>query len=374
MTALNKLVKRLKELSPATLRECIAIIVILCLAVAVSIPQYFKDRETAELQKELLKDDGYFLTARPEEQGMDSVILDEGARYLSKTSALSLIVIRNGKIVYEKYYERKNINNVYSVTKSFMSALTGIAIHEGFIGSENDAVEQYLPEYFKNLSDPRWKKITLKHLLTMTPGFCEDLEKWTSSDDWVRDTFALPLKYDPGTKFQYANSATHLLSVILTRATGMSTRDFADKYLFGPIGIKSPVWSADPSGFYTGYANLYLKPYDLAKFGWLYYNKGKWGNLQVIPEEWVVKSTEVQYDFNKESDTGYENGYGYKWWINGATGCNTFNATGYGGQSITVIPDLGIVVVITSSPDGVYINDEQRIQFLKDCIIGAVKK
>jgi CubicO group peptidase (beta-lactamase class C family) len=135
---------------------------------------------------------------------------------------MSLIVLRNGKIVYEKYYDAKGANNVYSVTKSFMSALIGIAISKGYIGSENDTVEKYLPEYFKKLSDPRWKQITIKHLLTMTPGFLEDLNQWTSTGDWVQATFSLPLEYDPGSKFQYANSASHLLSVILTKATGMS--------------------------------------------------------------------------------------------------------------------------------------------------------
>jgi len=374
MKALNKLVKRLKELSPSTLRELIVIVVILGLSVVVSIPQLSSDLKAAELQNEMLKNDGYFRYAEPEEQGMDKAVLEEGARSLSKTSALSFIVIRNGKIVYEKYYDVKNANNVYSVTKSFMSALIGIAVREGYIGSENDTVEKYLPEYFKSLSDPRWKQITIKHLLTMTPGFLEDLNRWTSTDDWVQATFALPLEYDPGTRFQYANSASHLLSVILTRATGMSTRDFADKYLFGPLGIKCLGWGVDPSGFYTGYANLYITPYDLAKFGWLYYNQGKWGNTQVVPREWAIKSTEVQYDFNKEQDSGYENGYGYKWWISSASGYHSFSALGYGGQSITVFPDLGIVVVITSNPDGTSINDEQRIQFMKDCIIGALRK
>lgn len=374
MKALNKLVKRLKELSPSTLRELIVIVVILGLSVVVSIPQLSSDLKAAELQNEMLKNDGYFRYAEPEEQGMDKAVLEEGARSLSKTSALSFIVIRNGKIVYEKYYDVKNANNVYSVTKSFMSALIGIAVREGYIGSENDTVEKYLPEYFKSLSDPRWKQITIKHLLTMTPGFLEDLNRWTSTDDWVQATFALPLEYDPGTRFQYANSASHLLSVILTRATGMSTRDFADKYLFGPLGIKCLGWGVDPSGFYTGYANLYITPYDLAKFGWLYYNQGKWGNTQVVPREWAIKSTEVQYDFNKEQDSGYENGYGYKWWISSALGYHSFSALGYGGQSITVFPDLGIVVVITSNPDGTSINDEQRIQFMKDCIIGALRK
>ncbi len=374
MTAFNKLAKGLKELSPSALREIIAIVVILSLSVALNIPQFSRDLKTAALEKEMLKDDGYFQYSRPEDQGMDKAVLDEGARSLSKTSAMSLIVLRNGKIVYEKYYDAKGANNVYSVTKSFMSALIGIAINKGYIGSENDTVEKYLPDYFKNLSDPRWKRITIKHLLTMTPGFLEELDQWTSTGDWVQATFSLPLKYDPGSKFQYANSASHMLSVILTKATGMSTRDFADQYLFGPLGIKCSAWSADPSGFYTGYANLYLTPYDLAKFGWLYYRQGKWGNTQVVPKEWVSKSTEVQYDFNKEKASGNENGYGYKWWINSASGYHSFNALGYGGQSITVFPDVGIVAVITSNPGGTYINDEQRIQFLKDCVIGAIKK
>lgn len=379
MKLLRKIGRVFKNPSPAAMREGIAIVVILCIAVALSLPQYYSDSAVAKRQKEEIKAEKDMITAKPEEKGMDSARLDTAANQLKATSALSFLVVRDGCLVFEKYYDYNGNNdqcrnNVYSVTKSFMSALIGIAVREGYIGSADDTVEKYLPEYFKQLSDPRWKKITLKHLLTMTPGFCEDLDRMTGSADWVGYIFSLPLNYDPGEEFQYANSASHLLSVILTKATGMSTRDFADRYLFKPLDIASPEWAKDTDGNYTGYANLYLRPLDMAKFGWLYCSMGKWEGVQVVPEEWVTESTKVQFDLNKETDTGYENGYGYKWWISSKTGCHAFSALGYGGQSITVIPDLGLEVVITCLPDSLSINDEQREQFLKDYVITSIIK
>ena len=379
MKLLRKIGSVFKNPSPAVIRECIVIAVILCIAVALSLPQYYRDSEAAGRQKEEFKAEKSMAAAKPEAKGMDPAKLEKAAAQLKSTSALSFLVVRDGSLVFEKYYDfngnnNQSRNNVYSVTKSFISALVGIAVREGYIGSVDDTVEKYLPEYFRQLSDPRWKRITLKHLLTMTPGFCEDLNQMTGSKDWVKYTFSLPLKYDPGEEFQYANSATHLLSVILARATGMSTRDFADKYLFKPLGIIFPEWAQDPDGNYTGYANLYLKPGDLAKFGWLYYCEGKWEGMQVVPEEWVTESTKIQFDFNKGKDTSFENGYGYKWWISNKTGYHAFSALGYGGQSITVIPDLGLEVVLTCLPDSLSINDEQREQFLKDYVIPSIIK
>jgi CubicO group peptidase (beta-lactamase class C family) len=379
MSLLRRIIRPFKDLSPKAVREIIAIAVILCIAVALSLPQYYKDVASAKLQKEELKVQKDMATAKPEKKGMDSAKLETAAEQLKSTSALSFLVVKDGSLVFEKYYDYdgnndQSRNNVFSVTKSFISALVGIAVREGCIGSVDDTVEKYLPGYFKDLSDPRWKKITLRHLLTMTPGFCEDLDKMTGSEDWVSYTFKLPLKYDPGEEFQYANSATHLLSVILTKAAGMSTKDFAVKYLFKPLGIVSPEWLQDPGGYYTGYANLFLRPRDLVKLGWLYYSAGKWEGRQVVPEEWVIESTKVQFDFNKGQDTGVENGYGYKWWISSKTGYHAFSALGYGGQSITVIPDLGLDIVITSMPDTLSINDEQREQFIKDYVITSIKK
>jgi CubicO group peptidase (beta-lactamase class C family) len=313
--------------------------------------------------------------------------------------------MRNGKLVYEKYFSSSNgsadsRNNIYSVTKSFISSLVGIAIREGYIDSVEDPVEKYLPRYYKELTDPRWHEIKLKHLLTMTPGFLEDLNAMTGSGDWVRYTFDLPLNYAPGEKFQYANSASHLLSVILSESTGMSTKDFAGKYLFTPLDITDPQWMTDPQDNYAGYAGIYLRPRDLAKFGWLYCSGGKWDGRQIVPEEWVADSTKVQYDFNKEkeaeADAGVlsneqstaksdadaqdgsggklpENGYGYKWWIGGKTDYHEYSARGYGGQSITVIPELGLVVVITSLPEARSIGDEAREEIIAEDIIGGTQ-
>ncbi len=371
MPVLKRSGKWIRNLSPAAVREIAAVFVILTLAVALILPQFFKDKETAKLQQETRLTDG-FKSSAPEMQGMDSAILEKAPGFLDDTSVLSILIVRNGSIVYEKYFGSEGSNNIFSITKSFISSLTGIAIQKGFIHSVDDTVETYLPEYFDELQDKRWKKITIRHLLTMTPGFCEDLDSWTATRDWVKSTFELPLQYEPGEKFQYANSASHLLSVILTEATGMSTKDFADLHLFRPLGIASPQWATDPGGYYTGYANLYLSTRELAKFGWLYQMKGKWNGIQILPEQWVEASTKVQYDFNKETDTGFENGYGYKWWISGKTGYHTYSALGYGGQSITVIPDLGLEVVITCMPGTLSLTDGQREQLIKDYIIQSI--
>lgn len=368
MSAFKKLGRKFKDLSPAAIREIIVVVVILCLSVALSFPQFIEDREKAKVQKEMQANKGFEI-ALPQDQGMDPARLEEVCNYLDNSSILSLIVIRNKKIVYEKFYSSEGSNNVFSITKSIISALTGIAIREGYIHSVDETVETYLPEYFAELTDLRWNQITIKHLLTMTPGFRENLDEWTASKDWIKATFNLPLQYDPGEKFQYANSASHLLSAVLTKATGMSTKDFADKYLFQPLGINSPEWSVDPYEYYTGYSNIFLRPGDLAKFGWMYYSMGEWNGVQVVPEEWVAESTKVHYDFNKEQNSGYENGYGYKWWISGQSGYHVYSAIGYGGQSISVIPDLGLEVVITCVPSQLSIADEVREEFIKNIII-----
>lgn len=368
MLAFRRLSRKLNNLSPAAVREIIAVAVILCLSAAMSLPQFLEDRKLAAAQKEALLKNMRFETASPQEQGMDSTLFERSLKNLDNTSILTLTVIRSGKIIYEKYYGSKGRNNVYSITKSIISALTGIAMREGFIQSADDPVKKYLPEYFENISDPRWEQITIGHLLTMTPGFCGDPDKWTAGDDWVKAVFSLPLQYDPGEKFQYADSASHLLSAILTRASGMNTKDFADKYLFGPLGIISPQWTADPKGYYLGHSGIYLSARDLAKFGWMYCGMGKWEDMQVVPEKWIAESTAVHYDFGKEENLAYESGYGYKWWVDGRYGHRAYSARGYGGQSISAVPDLGLEMVITCIPGDFSINDEIREELLGNLI------
>ncbi len=364
-----------KNLSGKTLRELIAIGIILCISFAISLPAFFSDMKAYQKQQKEVPDDPAAVST-PREQGMDPELLNKADSLFFNTSACSFIVVRHGAIVHEKYSDDSgpdSYNNVFSVTKSVISSITGIAIREGFIGGPGDKLEKYFPTYVSNAADKGWRDITVENLLTMTPGFVEDLSKWTNSKNWLEATFQLPLNYKPGEKFQYANSASHMLSALLTEASGMTTYDLAEKYLFQPMKITDKKWSRDPSGYYTGYANLFLRPRDMVKFGCLYLNKGKWEGKQLVPEEWVEQSTAVRYDFNKEENKGFVNGYGYKWWINGETGHYMYSALGYGGQSINVIPDLDLVVVLTATPDTpVPLTDEMRMEALKKYIIPAV--
>lgn len=372
MGIFRKLEITFQNLSGRTIRELIAVSVILCISIALSLPALNEDIRQYHIQK--AEDDG-IKNSTAIEQGMDPGILGGAVCYLDTYDAASLIVVRHDKIVLERYYlgDKDSTSNVFSVTNSFISALIGIAIRDGFIGDRGDSLEKYLPSYYKNSIDPGWKNINIKHLLTMTPGFSDDMENWTSSEDRVGFTFGLPLSVKPGEKFHYANSATHLLSAVITDASGMDTLTFAQKNLLEPLHFKNASWSADPKGYNMGYANMFLRPRDMAKFGCLYLNGGKWEGRQLIPREWVKESTKVQYDFNKEEDRGFENGYGFLWWISGETGYHMFSALGYGGQSIDVIPDLDLVVVITSLPDHTLsVNNVQRMELLEKYVIPSV--
>jgi len=394
MPFVKKIGQILKNMSPTAIREVIAVTVLLCLSVFLSMPQYFADKREAENRKNNRRAGIYTDQEAFTGLGMDPMLVDKASDMLANTSAISFLVLRNGKLLHERYYSDEGATNTYSVTKSILSALIGIAIREGYIRSVEDTVSSYLPDHFAGVSDKRWEQITIRHLLTMTPGFCENLDEWVATQDWIKATLELPLEYEPGSKFQYANSSSHLLSMLLTEAAGMSVKEFADMYLFGSLEIEDVVWAADPSGYQTGFANLYLKPSDLAKVGWLYCNSGKWGDTQVIPAEWILQSTKVQVpviqepvipsdeqkSFSSDMNSNTygnrnpepEDGYGYQWWVSSLAGHHAYSAIGFGGQSITVLPDLGLVVVITSVPGYYSISDEDRNRLFTDYIIPAI--
>lgn len=368
-------------------KEIIVISVILIIAVSLSIPSYLKERkiyraavkQESETKVEAkLEEAEEWRVSSPAEQGMDEGILDKAGEMVGKTAAYSIIVIRHGNIVMERYYNNSGMedaNNVFSVTKSFMSALVGIAADKGFIENIDQKVSEYIPEYYQNQRYSDKKEITIRHLLTMTPGFCEDLDKWTASGDWVRHTLELPLKYKPGEKFQYANSASHLLSVILTKATKTSTLDFAEQHLFGPMNIEGVRWASDPQGYYTGYANMYIRPRDMAKFGLMYLNGGMFNDRQVVPSEWVEESTRKHVDTDPQKTVNTRTGYGFKWWAGEESGYYVYVASGYGGQNICVIPELDVVAVTTSMPYGASsFSDEDRSRLIREFIVPSVVK
>ncbi len=312
----------------------------------------------------------------PEEQGLDSETLAqmlgqiEGEDYKID----SVLVVRNGYLVLDAYvhpFRPGETHNLYSVTKSVLSALIGIAIEQGYIESLDQHILDFFPDReVKNLEDDK-ADMTLEHLLTMTSGFeCRDsylynnrgLEEMHKTDDWIQYVLDLPMEMPPGTKFEYCNGASMLLSAILQEATGMSALEYAQKNLFGPLGIRDVQWDDSPLGITVGYSRLFMHPQDMAKIGYLYLKNGLWNSEPVVPDKWVADSTRVHVPAGT-----LQEGYGYHWWV---APPQMYLALGYGGQFVFVIPEKDMVVVFTSSLEGRDFYVPQKL--LNDYILPAV--
>lgn len=288
----------------------------------------------------------------PEAQGMNSAILNMTSDYLEEdtTTIHSMIVIRNGYIVFEEYsalYHEDSRHIIFSCTKSITSTLIGIALEQGYINSVDDLILDYFQDYNITNPDARKELITLEHLLTMTAGFDwsegggdDDYFSMGFSDNWVEYVLSRPMIADPGETFEYSTGGSHLLSAILNISTGRTPLSFAEEYLFNPIGINDIYWPTDPQGINNGGSDLGITPRDMARFGYLILNNGTWDGEQIVPPEWIEEATSTKVAFNSET------GYGYQWWT--TPSMDLFSARGYHGQLIVVIPDYDIVVVTTA--------------------------
>jgi CubicO group peptidase (beta-lactamase class C family) len=295
-------------------------------------------------------------SSTPEEQGMDSEKLAQIFEVITeqRLNIHSVLIIRNGYLVTEAYYHpfrSKNMHEVYSVTKSVVSALVGIALEKGFIESVHQPVLDFFPEQTIENDDAHKQAITLEHLLTMTSGL-----EWTEGDtgrqlwqniDWAQFVLNRPMAVEPGTQFNYNSGNTHLLSVIIQETTGMSTLSFAQAHLFEPLGISDVLWSRDPSGISIGGWGLRMTPCDMAKLGYLYLNNGVWDGQQVVPADWVNASIQKHVQVTDPLEP-WELHLGYSWWLHEF---GPYAAHGMRGQFIYVIPDLNMVVVFTSGLD-----------------------
>ena len=297
----------------------------------------------------------------PEEQGIDSEKLLAALNFIQdkKIPIHSLLIIRDGKLLLDAYmhpYTPDTRHQIYSVTKSVLSALVGIAIEQGYIKNIDQPVVDFFPEWqIANLDETK-QAMTLRHLLTMSSGLdftnsVEDYEKMAASDNWGQHVLNLPMAAKPGAEFVYCDGCAHLVGFILTQATGMPLREFADKNLFSPLGITDYTWHVDAHGQPFGYFGIGMKPRDMAKLGYLYLHKGQWEEKQLVPRAWVELTTCGQpavCPFQKIWDPI---GYGYFWWM----WPDFYTAAGRGGQWIMVAPDQDIVIVMTAG--GVDISD-----------------
>ncbi len=306
----------------------------------------------------------------PEQQGLDSnQVAELYCRAAGLDTIQSLLVIKNGYLVAEKYFhdgDRDRKERLQSVTKSINSAIVGIAIEEGYIDSVDQYMLDFYPEIAGSISDPRKKQITVRQMLQMRTGY-----PWEESDPALWNALltgvypplleSIPLVNNPGTAFHYSNLTADWLGIIVDRQTGMNLKTYAGQVLFSPLGIEAGDWGTDAEGHNNGAADLFLTARDAAKFGLLYLNDGVYNGEQVVPAQWVQDSLDVY----SEDAWAYRVGwnfrdirYGYQWWSVRA-GEHRYNlAWGHGGQQIAILHDLNVVIVLTSYPFFLEHNDK----------------
>ncbi len=331
-------------------------------------------------------------TSTPEQEGLDGQAiaqLDEEFRAGKHGYVDSMLIIRNGRLAFEAYYENdyqainadlmtgesgpynymdatwhpyhqgSDLHTLQSTSKSVMSALVGIAIARGDMPGVNATLGELLPH--RNITDPQKAAITLDNILTMRSGFeweenvsyldpRNDAIIVESTDDWVAYLLAKPIAYEQGTTYYYNSISSQLLSEIVTTATGRGLDNFAEEVLFGPIGIKDYFWKTTAEGTKDVSGGLYLKARDLARFGLLFERGGEWNGEQVVPADWVARSTEPMVDDTSPENPNRNRGYGYQWWIHrhGDNGQPfMYGTSGWGGQYALIVPELNLIGVFT---------------------------
>lgn len=271
---------------------------------------------------------------------------------LQRNESVSFLVIKNDSIVYEQYWDSyldKTLSNSFSVSKSIVGVLAGIAIGEGLV-SLNDPVGKYIREF--NLGPN--KAVTVRHLLTMSSGLNWD-ESYNSLFSKTTEAYygtdlnklvtGLKVVEEPGKTFRYMSCNTVLISMIISKASGQTISDFAEQKLWKPIGATQPAyWSLDHNeGLEKSYCCFYSNARDFAKVGKLYMDSGKWKGRTILPAEFVKESISPNGCVDENSRP--INYYGYHWWLMNFRGSNIFYARGILGQYIIVIPEQRIIIV-----------------------------
>ena len=310
-------------------------------------------------------------TDRPEGHGFDSGLANVIAEQIPQLPFLDgLIIIRHGYIVHESYYngyDADSLHDIASVTKSWTSALVGMAHVAGFLPDLDAPLPTLLPDYFVAGAHDDKRTITLRHLLQMRSGlaFEEDVLNtggYGGSELLDRDLTALslsfPVWHPPGESWNYSTLDTQLIAAIMQRAVGEPLAAYAQKNLFAALGIDAFNWWKDGAGTTIGGQNLSMRPRDMAKLGLLYLHNGVWEGEQLVPRSWVTMSISPQNETLYYPPTGQAElieWYGYHWWVwkgEWFSGQRSFQAMGYGGQQVLVFPELDLILVTTSQLPG----------------------
>ena len=299
----------------------------------------------------------------PSEEGMSASILNDMLTFIEEQDYPidSVFIVKNGYVVLEEYpsevyiYPRKH--ELHSVTKSFTSTLIGIALQQGLIGSVDEYLLDFFPEYTIMNPDPRKNDITIEHLLTMSAGLewdesslpyddpeVNDIGGMMASSDVVQYVLDKPMSHIPGEYWLYSGGVSTLLGAIIQQLSGYTTFSFAREFLFDPLGFRYPRWYDYPGGWYNTQGGLVLTTRDMAKLGFLYLNNGIWDGLQIISSDYVTNATYPH--FTQLPRPPSYGGYGWQWWL--MPDLETFMALGRMGQMILVSREMDLVVVFTA--------------------------
>jgi CubicO group peptidase (beta-lactamase class C family) len=284
----------------------------------------------------------------PESQGIPSEAIRAFVEAADRdvTTMHSFMLVRHGQVIAECWWKPESAEKphvMHSLSKSFTSTAVGLAIEEGKL-SLDDEVLKFFPDLAPAKPSENLKAMRIRDLLTMSAGH-ETEVKFTNDIPWVQAFLAHPVPHKPGTHFKYNTPATHMCSAILTKATGKTVLEYLKPHLFDPLGIKDPEWGSSPQGNTFGGWGLKICTEDVAKFGQLYLQKGKWQGKQLIPEKWVDIATTRQTSNGSNPKSDWDQGYGFQFWRcrHGA-----FRGDGANGQFCIVLPDQDAVIAITA--------------------------
>lgn len=306
-------------------------------------------------------EDGW-ATQNASEAGLDTDMLERMVDRIYDGAFLSIhsiAIVKDNKLVFENYFpetwppttrmddilpSRENKHLTFSVTKSVLSALMGIAIDEGLISLNAPIYSFFDYESYQNW-DPNKMSITIEDALTMQTGLgCSENAAWEFVEDPTKYTLDLPLTGDPGGTFNYCTEVSNVLGEILEKVTGRSLQSYARSKLFRPLGIMNENWWIIQNRATAG-SSLYWSTRDMLKFGQMYLDGGSWKGKQVVPSEWVNYSTTQQVN------SGWDHNYALHWWKSEfrhkGIPYETTSALGVGGQRIFIIHDLNVVIAMT---------------------------
>lgn len=287
----------------------------------------------------------------PEAQGISADAIVQFVHAVDKIDTLhSFMIVRHGRVIADAWWKPEGPNKphvLWSLSKSFNATAVGLAIAEGKLHL-NDHILKFFPDDAPADPPANLKAVTVRDLLTMSCGQATEPHP-VNGQPTVKQFLAHPFVYKPGTHFLYNTMGAYTLSAIVTKVTGQTSLQFLEPRLFEPLGIPSPRWDASAEGYSFGGYGLYLCTEDIAKFGQLYLQKGKWNGRQIIPRKWVNEAThkQIRNDGEGHSKIGIDwcQGYGFQFWR-----CthNAFRGDGAHGQLCVVIPDKDAVVAITA--------------------------